>query len=335
MGIEASTSFGGGGGDFRHESVLIAAQAQAFDTSWGVSLHNGIVAHYILAYGTEEQKRKWLPKLCSGEWVGAIGMTEPGAGSDLAGLATRAVRDGDDYVINGQKVWISRVQHSDLMILLARTTPLDQVAKKSEGMSIFLVDIKEAMKSGMTVRPILNMVNHETNELFFDNLEIPVENLIGEEGKGFKYILGGLNPERMLVAAEALGLGRAALRKAAQYGILIRGGEALEQARRIDAVVLDKTGTVTTGVMTLQAVHVSPGETDDEVLAVAAALEAASEHPIARAVVRAAPAPVVAVDDFAAVPGLGVRGVVGGRAVVVGAGLRRPSRPPGRGRDAG
>ena len=118
-----------------------------------------------------------------------------------------AVRQGDHYVINGQKVWISRVQHSDLMILLARTTPLSDVKKKSEGLSIFLVDIREAMKSGMTVRPIMNMVNHETNELFFDNLRIPAENLIGEEGQGFKYILTGLNAERTLIAAECIGDG--------------------------------------------------------------------------------------------------------------------------------
>ena len=136
-----------------------------------------------------------------------MGVTEPTAGTDTTKIKTTAVRRGDRYVINGQKVWISRVQHSDLMILLARTTPLDQVAKKSEGMSIFLVDLHAAKERGMAVRPIANMVNHETNELFFDNLEIPASSLIGEEGKGFRYILDGLNAERTLIAAECIGDG--------------------------------------------------------------------------------------------------------------------------------
>ena len=136
-----------------------------------------------------------------------MGVTEPTTGSDTTSLKTTAVRKGDRYVVNGQKVWISRVKHSDLMILLARTTPADQVKKKSEGLSIFLVDLRQASGHGLTVRPILNMVNHETNELFFDNLEIPAENLIGEEGQGFKYILTGLNAERALIAAECIGDG--------------------------------------------------------------------------------------------------------------------------------
>jgi len=136
-----------------------------------------------------------------------MGVTEPTTGTDTTKIKTTAVRKGDRYVINGQKVWISRIQHSDLMILLARTTPLDQVRKKSEGMSIFIVDLKDAIGNGMSVQPILNMVNHETNELFFDNLEIPAENLIGEEGQGFKYILTGLNAERALIAAECIGDG--------------------------------------------------------------------------------------------------------------------------------
>jgi acyl-CoA dehydrogenase len=136
-----------------------------------------------------------------------MGVTEPTTGTDTTKIKTTAVKKGDRYVINGQKVWISRVQHSDLMILLARTTPLEQVTKKSEGMSIFIVNLHDAIGHGLTVRPILNMVNHETNELFFDNLEIPAENLIGEEGKGFKYILDGLNAERALIAAECIGDG--------------------------------------------------------------------------------------------------------------------------------
>jgi acyl-CoA dehydrogenase len=162
----------------------------------------------LVRHGSEEQRRFYLPKIASGELrLQSMGVTEPTTGTDTTKIKTTAVRKGDRYVINGQKVWISRVQHSDLMILLARTTPLDQVRKKSEGLSIFLVDLREAIGKGLTVRPILNMVNHETNELFFDNLEIPVENLIGEEGQGFKYILTGLNAERTLIAAECIGDG--------------------------------------------------------------------------------------------------------------------------------
>jgi acyl-CoA dehydrogenase len=159
----------------------------------------------LIRHGSEAQRKTYLPKIASGELrLQSMGVTEPTTGTDTTKIKTTAVRKGDRYVINGQKVWISRVQHSDLMILLARTTPLDQVRRKSEGMSIFLVDVKAAVKMGMTVRPILNMVNHETNELFFDNLEIPAENLIGEEGQGFKYILTGLNAERILIAAECI-----------------------------------------------------------------------------------------------------------------------------------
>ena len=162
----------------------------------------------LVRHGSAAQRQKYLPRIASGELrLQSMGVTEPTTGTDTTQLKTTAVKKGDRYVINGQKVWISRVQHSDLMILLARTTPLAEVKKKSEGMSIFIVDIKEAMAKGMTVRPILNMVNHETNELFFDNLEIPEENLIGEEGKGFKYILTGLNAERTLIAAECIGDG--------------------------------------------------------------------------------------------------------------------------------
>lgn len=162
----------------------------------------------LLHHGSDAQKNDLLPKIAAGEIrLQSMGVTEPTTGTDTTKIKTTAVRKGDRYVINGQKVWISRVRHSDYMILLARTTPLDQVKKKSEGMSIFLVDIKEALKTGMELRPIENMVNHETNELFFDNLEIPAENLIGEEGQGFKYILTGLNAERVLIAAECIGDG--------------------------------------------------------------------------------------------------------------------------------
>lgn len=162
----------------------------------------------LIRHGSEEQRQKYLPRIASGELrLQSMGVTEPTTGSDTTRIKTTAVRRGDRYVINGQKIWISRIQHSDLMILLARTTPLDRVRKKSEGLSIFMVDVKEARAKGMTVRPILNMANHETNELFFDNLEIPAENLIGEEGRGFEYILTGLNAERMLIAAECIGDG--------------------------------------------------------------------------------------------------------------------------------
>ncbi|SEA38353.1 acyl-CoA dehydrogenase family protein [Variovorax sp. YR216] len=162
----------------------------------------------LLRHGSEEQKRKYLPKIATGDLrLQSMGVTEPSTGTDTTKIKTTAVKKGDRYVINGQKVWISRIQHSDLMILLARTTPLAEVKKKSEGMSIFIVDLREAIGNGLTVRPILNMVNHETNELFFENLEIPAENLIGEEGQGFKYILDGLNAERTLIAAECIGDG--------------------------------------------------------------------------------------------------------------------------------
>ena len=162
----------------------------------------------LLRHGSKAQKEFYLPKIASGDLrLQSMGVTEPSTGTDTTKIKTTAVKKGDRYVINGQKVWISRVQHSDWMILLARTTPLAEVKKKTEGMSIFLVDLRLAEKTGMTVRPIPNMVNHETNELFFENLEIPVENLIGEEGQGFKYILDGLNAERTLIAAECIGDG--------------------------------------------------------------------------------------------------------------------------------
>ena len=160
----------------------------------------------LLRHGSEAQKRQYLPKIASGELrLQSMGVTEPTTGTDTTKIKTVAERKGDKYVVNGQKVWISRIQHSDLMILLARTTALADVKKKADGLSIFLVDLKHAVANGMSVRPIRNMVNHETNELFFDNLEIPADNLIGEEGKGFRYILDGLNAERALIAAECIG----------------------------------------------------------------------------------------------------------------------------------
>jgi acyl-CoA dehydrogenase len=172
----------------------------------------------LLRHGSAEQKNAYLPRIASGELrLQSMGVTEPTTGTDTTKIKTVAVRKGDRYVVNGQKVWISRIQHSDLMILLARTTPIEQVQRKSEGMSIFLVDLRQAIGHGMQVRPILNMVNHETNELFFDNLEIPAENLIGEEGKGFRYILDGLNAERALIAAECIGDGYWFIDKVSAY----------------------------------------------------------------------------------------------------------------------
>jgi acyl-CoA dehydrogenase len=172
----------------------------------------------LLRHGSEEQKRRYLPKIASGDLrLQSMGVTEPTAGTDTTKIKTTAVKKGDRYVINGQKVWISRVQHSDLMILLARTTPLSEVRKKSEGLSIFLVDLRQAVGKGLTVTPIRNMVNHETNELFFDNLEIPADSLIGEEGRGFRYILDGLNAERTLIAAECIGDGYWFIDKVSTY----------------------------------------------------------------------------------------------------------------------
>jgi len=172
----------------------------------------------LLRHGSDEQKNRYLPKIASGDLrLQSMGVTEPTTGTDTTKIKTTAVRKGDRYVVNGQKVWISRVQHSDLMILLARTTPLDQVTKKSMGMSIFIVDLRDAIGNGMTVKPIENMVNHETNELFFDNLEIPAENLIGEEGMGFRYILDGLNAERAIIAAECIGDGYWFVDKVSEY----------------------------------------------------------------------------------------------------------------------
>ncbi|MEI7565922.1 MAG: acyl-CoA dehydrogenase family protein [Burkholderiaceae bacterium] len=160
----------------------------------------------LLRHGSEAQKQLYLPKIAAGELrLQSMAVTEPSTGTDTTKLKTMAVKKGDQYFIHGQKVWISRIQHSDLMILLARTTPLAEVKKKSEGMSIFIVNLADAIGHGMEVRPINNMVNHETNEVFFDNLAIPAENLIGTEGQGFKYILDGLNAERALIAAECIG----------------------------------------------------------------------------------------------------------------------------------
>ncbi len=172
----------------------------------------------LVRHGSQAQKESLLPRIASGELrLQSMAVTEPTTGTDTTQLRTIAERKGDRYVVNGQKVWTSRLQHSDYMLLLARTTPLAEVKKKSEGLSVFLVDLREAVGKSITVRPIRNMVNHETNEIFIDNLEIPIENRIGEEGKGLKYILDGLNAERILIAAECIGDGYWFIEKAKEY----------------------------------------------------------------------------------------------------------------------
>ncbi|MDQ2917242.1 MAG: acyl-CoA dehydrogenase family protein [Casimicrobiaceae bacterium] len=172
----------------------------------------------LLRHGSDAQKQRYLPRIAEGKLrIQSMAVTEPTTGTDTTKIKTTAVKRDDRYIVNGQKVWISRVQHSDLMILLARTTPLADVGQRSEGMSIFIVDLHDAIGHGLTVRPIRNLVNHETNELFFDNLEIPAENLIGEEGRGFRYILDGLNAERTLIAAECIGDGHWFIERAVKY----------------------------------------------------------------------------------------------------------------------
>ena len=172
----------------------------------------------LLRHGSEAQKREYLPKIASGELrLQAFGVTEPTTGTDTTQLKTMAVRDGDRYIVNGQKVWISRAEHSDLMLLIARTTPLEEVKKRTEGLSVFLVDLRRAVGNGVTIRPLRAMMNHATTEVFFDNLEVPAENRVGEEGRGFRYLIDGLNAERILIAAECVGDGRWFVERAVGY----------------------------------------------------------------------------------------------------------------------
>ncbi|HEY4253830.1 MAG TPA: acyl-CoA dehydrogenase family protein [Roseomonas sp.] len=172
----------------------------------------------VLKHGSEAQKRQYLPKIATGELrLQAFGVTEPTSGTDTTALRTFAKREGDNYVVNGQKIWTSRAEHSDLMLLLARTTPRDQVTKKTEGLSTFLVDMKAALGNGLTIRPIRTMMNHNSCEVFFDNMVVPAENLVGTEGKGFRYILDGMNAERMLISAECIGDAKWFIRKAVDY----------------------------------------------------------------------------------------------------------------------
>lgn len=172
----------------------------------------------LLRHGSEEQKQRYLPDIASGRLrLQAFGVTEPATGSDTTSLRTTAVRDGNRFVVNGQKVWISRVEHSDIMLLLVRTTPREQVGRRTDGLSVLIVDLRDAIGNGLTVRPIRTLMNHATTELFFDNLEVPVENLLGAEGSGFRYILDGMNAERILIAAECVGDGRWFVERASSY----------------------------------------------------------------------------------------------------------------------
>jgi acyl-CoA dehydrogenase len=172
----------------------------------------------ILRHGNEEQKRKYLPKIAAGELrLQAFGVTEPGSGTDTTALHTFARREGGEYVVNGQKIWTSRAEHSDLMLLLARTTPKEEVKKKTEGLSCFIVDMREVAGKSLTIRPIRTMMNHATTEIFFDDMRVPAANLLGEEGKGFRYILSGMNAERILIAAECVGDAKWFIKTAAEY----------------------------------------------------------------------------------------------------------------------
>jgi acyl-CoA dehydrogenase len=208
----------GGGGLSLTEASVILEEINRSGANSGACHAQMYIMGTLLRHGSAEQKQRYLPKIASGELrLQSFAVTEPTTGTDTTKLKTFAERKGDRYVVNGQKVWISRIQHSDLMLLLARTTPLAEVKKKADGLSVFLVELADAEAHGMRVRPIDNMVNHETNELFFENFEVPADNLIGEEGKGFRYILDGMNAERILIAAECIGDGFWFIDRARQY----------------------------------------------------------------------------------------------------------------------
>ena len=198
----------GGGGLGVTEASVILEEVNRSGANSGACHAQMYIMGALLRHGSEAQKRATCRSIAAGRLrLQSFAVTEPTTGTDTTQTRTTAVRRGDRYVVNGQKVWISRIQHSDLMLLLARTTPVAEVTKKTEGLSIFLVDLRGAEQRGMTVRPIRNMVNHETNELFFEDFEVPAENLIGDEGRGFRYILDGMNAERILIAAECIGDG--------------------------------------------------------------------------------------------------------------------------------
>ena len=208
----------GGAGLGITEASIILEEVNRSGANSGACHAQMYIMGTLLRHGSEAQKRKYLPDIAAGKLrLQSFAVTEPTTGSDTTRLKTMAVRNGDRYIVNGQKVWTSRVQHSDLMLLLARTTPLDRVQNKSDGLSVFLVDLRVSGGKAITVRPIRNMPNHETNEVFLDNLEVPAENLIGEEGKGFRYILDGMNAERILIAAECVGDGHWFIERASRY----------------------------------------------------------------------------------------------------------------------
>jgi acyl-CoA dehydrogenase len=208
-------AYGGGGLDLATASVILEEVNRSGGNS-GACHAQMYTMGTLLRHGSAEQKQRYLPAIASGALrLQSFAVTEPTTGTDTTRLTTFAEREGDRYIVTGQKVWISRVQHSDLMLLLARTTPLERVQRKVDGLSVFLVDLREARN--LVVRPIRNMVNHETNELFFDHLEVPIENLIGEEGQGFRYILDGMNAERILIAAECIGDGYWFVDRARRY----------------------------------------------------------------------------------------------------------------------
>ncbi len=208
----------GGGGLGIGEAALILEEIHRSAGNAAACHAQMYIMGALLRHGSDEQKAKYLPPIAAGDLrLQAFGVTEPTSGSDTTQLKTTAVRRGDLYIVNGKKVFISRVEHSDLLLLLARTTPADQVAKRTEGLSIFLVDLNKAVGNGLTVRPIRTMINHHTCELFFDDLEVPAENLVGEEGRGFPYILDGWNAERILIAAECIGDGRWFIERACDY----------------------------------------------------------------------------------------------------------------------
>jgi acyl-CoA dehydrogenase len=207
LSVLIPTEFGGGGLGVTEASVILEEINRSGANS-GACHAQMYIMGTLLRHGSDAQKQRYLPRIASGELrLQSFAVTEPTTGTDTTRISTFARRVGDRYLVTGQKVWISRVQHSDVMLLLARTTPLPNVKKKSEGLSVFLVDLEAGGQKGLTVRPIRNMVGHETNEVFFDELEIPADNLIGEEGKGFRYILDGMNAERILIAAECVGDG--------------------------------------------------------------------------------------------------------------------------------
>ena len=208
----------GGGGLSVTEASVILEEINRSGANSGACHAQMYIMGTLLRHGADEQKQRYLPEIAAGRLrLQSFAVTEPTTGTDTTKTRTMAVRRGDRYVVNGQKVWTSRMQHSDLMLLLARTTPLPEVKKKTEGLSIFLVDLRGATEKGMSVRPIRNMVNHETNEVFFEDFEVPAKNLIGEEGKGFRYILDGMNAERILIAAECIGDGYWFLERARGY----------------------------------------------------------------------------------------------------------------------